>query len=55
MVNLILVLLILALVLPLFGVFVIAGTVGLLLKILLVVFIVGLILNLVSGNRTFWF
>jgi uncharacterized membrane protein YtjA (UPF0391 family) len=55
MINLILILLILALVLPLFGVYVVAGTVGILLKILLIILVVGFIINLANGNRSFWF
>lgn len=55
MINLILTLLILALVLPLFGVYVVAGAVGILLKILLVVVVVMLLVNLANGNRNFWF
>lgn len=56
MINIVLVLLLLALLLPMFGVYVVAGTVGLLLKILFVVLLVGLIVNLlpVSGSRGRW-
>lgn len=53
--NLILLLLILILLAPALGLYVVAGTLGLILKVLLVIFIVGLILNIFSGNRTFWF
>ncbi len=56
MINIILVMLLLALLLPMFGVYVVAGTVGLLLKILFVVLLIGLILNLLpaSGTRGRW-
>lgn len=56
MINIVLVLLLLALLLPMFGVYVVAGTVGLLLKILFVVLLIGLILNLLpaSGTRGRW-
>lgn len=56
MINIILVILLLALLLPMFGVYVVAGTVGLLLKILFVVLLIGLILNLLpaSGTRGRW-
>lgn len=56
MINIILVMLLLALLLPMFGVYVVAGTVGLLLKILFVVILIGLILNLLpaSGTRGRW-
>lgn len=56
MINIILVMLLLALLLPMFGVYVVAGTVGLLLKILFIVLLIGLILNLLpaSGTRGRW-
>lgn len=53
--NLILILLILLLLLPALGVYTVAVSFGLIIKILLVVLIVGLILNIAGGNRNFWF
>lgn len=49
MINLLLVILIIALLAPALGLYVVAGTLGLILKVLLVVIIVGLVLNLVNG------
>lgn len=56
MINILLLILILFLLLPAFGVYVVAGTVGLILKIILVVLLVGLIVNLlpVAGGRGRW-
>lgn len=55
MINLLMVILIIALLAPALGLYVVAGTLGLILKIVLVVIIVGLIVNLLQGNRNFWF
>lgn len=49
MINLLLVILIIALLAPALGLYVVAGTFGLILKIILVVVIVGLVLNLING------
>lgn len=55
MINLLLVILIIALLAPALGLYVVAGTLGLILKILLVIIIVGLLVNVLGGNRNFWF
>lgn len=49
MINILLVILILALLAPALGLYVVAGTVGLIIKILLIVFVISLVLNLVNG------
>lgn len=57
MINVILLLLVIFLLLPALGIYAVAGTLGLLIKILLVLLIVGLVVNLLpaSGSRgRFW-
>lgn len=51
MLNLLLVVLIILLLAPALGLYVVAGTLGLILKIILIVLLVSLVLNLVSGYR----
>lgn len=56
MLSIVLFILILILLAPALGIYVVAGTLGLVLKILLVLLIVGLIINLLpaSGTRGRW-
>lgn len=56
MINIIFIILLIVLLAPLTGVYLVAGTLGLILKILFIVLLVGLIVNLLpaSGARGRW-
>lgn len=54
MLNIILVILLIALFFPAFGIYAVGASLGWILKVLLLVILIGLILNIANGRRNWW-